>query len=507
MNAPVQEGDVLAGKYRIERVLGVGGMGVVVAATHLQLDQPVALKFLLPDAMQNKEVVQRFAREARAAAKIQSEHVARVIDVGTLESGSPYMVMEYLQGRDLAQVLEERKRLPFEEAVGYVLQASEAIAEAHAASIVHRDLKPANLFLADRADKRSIVKVLDFGISKSPVGKGEEASLTRTSTLMGSPLYMSPEQMVAAKNVDARCDIWALGVILYEFVTGSPPFRADSMTEIVAHILQVQPQPPHLVAAIPAELSAVIMRCLEKDPAKRFQNVGELATGLAPFALKTQRLTAERVSRVLGTPQQTIVSYRPEPTETRPQIVAAAATNASWQKTGPEPSSTGRAGRSRVAAAIAGVVTAALLTAAGIVVLRRSGSTAASTTEHTAAAQPAGVKDPGAPVVLQPAPTLDLAVIPPSASHQEVAPTPDPNDKPPLGAGARNNKPPFGAGAPNNKPGATPNNKPPFGAGAPNDKPGAAPNDKPGARPKRQTCGGDARTRSSYASSIAPSKR
>jgi serine/threonine-protein kinase len=380
-------------------------------------------------------------------------------------------------------VLEERKRLPFEEAVGYVLQASEAIAEAHAASIVHRDLKPANLFLADRADKRSIVKVLDFGISKSPVGKGEEASLTRTSTLMGSPLYMSPEQMVAAKNVDARCDIWALGVILYEFVTGSPPFRADSMTEIVAHILQVQPQPPHLVAAIPAELSAVIMRCLEKDPAKRFQNVGELATGLAPFALKTQRLTAERVSRVLGTPQQTIVSYRPEPTETRPQIVAAAATNASWQKTGPEPSSTGRAGRSRVAAAIAGVVTAALLTAAGIVVLRRSGSTAASTTEHTAAAQPAGVKDPGAPVVLQPAPTLDLAVIPPSASHQEVAPTPDPNDKPPLGAGARNNKPPFGAGAPNNKPGATPNNKPPFGAGAPNDKPAAAPNNKPGTAP------------------------
>src|SRR5262245_19524317 len=189
---PVVAGDVIAGKYRVERELGAGGMGVVVAATHLQLDQRVALKFLLPQVACDAAWVERFSREARAAVKIQSEHVARVLDVGTLPSGQPYMVMEYLDGSDLAQVVRQHGGLPGQEAIEYVLQACEALAEAHAAGIVHRDLKPANLFLTRRADGSPCVKVLDFGISKAMlVGPQERpgSPLTQTSALMGSPRY------------------------------------------------------------------------------------------------------------------------------------------------------------------------------------------------------------------------------------------------------------------------------------------------------------------------------
>ena len=413
-DAPVKEGDVLAGKYRIERVLGVGGMGVVVAATHLQLDQKVALKFLLPDAMANPDVVARFAREARAAAKIQSEHVARVIDVGTLETGSPYMVMEYLQGRDLADVLQERKVLSAEEAVGFVLQACEAIAEAHAANIVHRDLKPANLFLAERADKRSIVKVLDFGISKS-TGKAEEAALTKTSSIMGSPLYMSPEQMVSSKSVDARCDLWALGIILYELVTGSPPFVAETVTEIIAQILQLAPKPPHEVNAVNPELSKIILRCLEKDPAKRYQNVGELADALSPFAPKAQRNTAERISRVLGTPMTAFPTMLASNPPARP-VVAAAATNASWGAGGTTGSETEVAEKPKgnITKILVAVGVVATLASAGLLVLRRP-----------VAPPPVGLVAPADPAVTGGALAVSPgAIAPPPAAPSETPPAP-----------------------------------------------------------------------------------
>jgi len=202
--APVEVGQMLAGKYRIDRVLGAGGMGVVVAATHVQLDQKVAIKFLLPVALANADVVARFQREARACVKITSEHVARVIDVGTLDTGAPYMVMEYLEGTDLAHRIVEGQ-LSVREAVRFVLEACEALAEAHAAGIIHRDLKPANLYLARRADKTSMVKVLDFGISKTISAGGASPSfgggaMTSTQAVMGSPYYMSPEQLMSAKT-------------------------------------------------------------------------------------------------------------------------------------------------------------------------------------------------------------------------------------------------------------------------------------------------------------------
>ena len=209
----VEQGDVLAGKYRVDRVLGVGGMGVVVAATHLQLEERVALKFMLPEAYGDPDLAARFTREARAAVKLKSEHVARVLDVGTLDTGAPYIVMEYLDGTDLADELHKKGPLPVHEAAEYVLQACDALAEAHALGIVHRDLKPANLFLTRRGDGSPLVKLLDFGISKTSAFNDAGVAMTKTAAMMGSALYMSPEQMTSPKDVDARADVWALGTI------------------------------------------------------------------------------------------------------------------------------------------------------------------------------------------------------------------------------------------------------------------------------------------------------
>jgi len=299
----VAPGDRIAGKYRVERVLGQGGMGVVVAAVHEQLDQHVALKFLLPKALENAEVVQRFAREARAAAKIHSEHVARVIDVGELPSGAPFMVMEYLEGRDLAEELESRGPLPVADVVGHLLQASEALAEAHAAGIVHRDLKPANLFLAERPDGTYAIKVLDFGISKlkdSDDPESADMSLTKTATVMGSPLYMSPEQMRSARDVDHRGDIWSMGVIAYELLTGETPFAAENMTELISMVLLDDPRPlRERMPSVPEAVEQAVLRCLAKKPEHRYANVAQLARALAPFGTEQHPVSLARIEKIL----------------------------------------------------------------------------------------------------------------------------------------------------------------------------------------------------------------
>jgi serine/threonine-protein kinase len=294
-----QPGDVLAGKYRVERVIGVGGMGVVLAAMHMQLEERVAIKLILQSAS-TPETVARFLREGKLAVKIRSEHVARVMDVGTLDTGEPYLVMEYLEGSDLAAVLQERGALPIPVAVLHILQACEALAEAHAMGIVHRDLKPGNLYLTTRADGSPCVKVLDFGISKASTTTVADAAMTKTSAVMGSPLYMSPEQMRSSRSVDARTDVWALGTILHELLSGGPPYSATTMPELIALILQDPPPPLRQTRPdAPLALEVAIQRCLEKDPASRYSNVAELAAAIVEFGPPEGRTSLERVMRVL----------------------------------------------------------------------------------------------------------------------------------------------------------------------------------------------------------------
>lgn len=300
--AGVREGDVLAGKYRISKVLGAGGMGVVVAAHHIYLDEKVAIKFLLPEVLGNSEAVARFTQEARASVKIKNEHVVRVIDVGTLDAGAPYMVMEYLDGGDLGAWVEQRGPLPVEQVAEFVIQACEALAEAHQLGIIHRDLKPSNLFCVRRSDNRYFIKVLDFGISKA-LGSSSSApdmGITKTTAVIGSPLYMSPEQMQSAKSVDIRTDIWSLGIVLYELLTGSAPFRGDTMTEVCSKVItQATPSLLTVRSEIPVGLDAIVRKCLEKSRDMRYSNVAEVARALGPFAPRRARATVERVCSIV----------------------------------------------------------------------------------------------------------------------------------------------------------------------------------------------------------------
>jgi serine/threonine protein kinase len=299
----VSDGDLVADKYRIERILGEGGMGHVYAAVHEQLGIRVAIKILSPTLSQNDDAVRRFSREARASVRIQSEHVARVLDVGQLESGAPYMVMEFLSGNDLAHELKQRGSLPVQEAIQYVLQASEAVAEAHALGVIHRDLKPANLFLTRRSDGSPLVKVLDFGIAKAVApeqGAFEPSpSLTATHSFLGSPAYMSPEQVRTPKSVDTRSDIWSLGTILYEFLLGELPFRGSNALDLLAAVAS-DPMPSIRAKRpdVSPELEIVIARCLEKKPADRYQSVAEFAQALAPHAPPASLPTVSRISGI-----------------------------------------------------------------------------------------------------------------------------------------------------------------------------------------------------------------
>jgi serine/threonine-protein kinase len=466
MDAPVSEGEVLAGKYRVERVLGVGGMGVVVAAHHLQLDKRVALKFLLPEASANPEVVARFAREARAAVKIESEHVARVSDVGVLESGAPYMVMEYLVGGDLAHRLTEHGALSIEEAIDYLLQACEAIAEAHAAGIVHRDLKPANLFLTRRADGSALVKVLDFGISKAtpPTGSQPDMSLTKTASVMGSPLYMAPEQMRSTRNVDARADIWALGVILYELLSGKVPFEATTMPELCAMVLTEAPAPIREKRPdTPPGLWAVIERCLQKDPTKRFGNVAEMANALAGFAPARSRISIERVTKVMRAAGFEAASVPPA-ADTSPAARVGDQTNAAWS-----PSSTTvpqRSNKMPLLLGAAGVLVVGVVAAFALSGSRHGDATAASAASLTpvtpAAATPvapaAAPTEPAASAIPSP-----LAATPPSpAPAPEAAPSSAPAASPAAATPAHASAPrPKAAPAKHVEPAAAPTPAPP----------------------------------------------
>lgn len=292
----------IAGRYRVERVLAQGGMGVVVEAVHALLDKRVAVKLLRQEVAGDEDALRRFLNEARIAAQLPGDHIARAIDFGRTEDGETYLVMELLVGRDLEAELRARGSLPVAEAVDYMLQACEGVAEAHAVGLVHRDLKPANLFLTRRRDGSALVKVLDFGISKWSLGAAASTVTTRT-TACGTPAYMAPEQLEGITPVDTRCDQHALAAVLFELIAGQRPYTA---TTLYALSLQITSRPPprlgNLVPGVPPGLEAAITRALAKQPADRFADLASFARAIAPFGGPGAAASARSVARVLECP-------------------------------------------------------------------------------------------------------------------------------------------------------------------------------------------------------------
>jgi eukaryotic-like serine/threonine-protein kinase len=307
-------GDLLAGKYRILRVLGAGAMGTVFATHHEVLDQTVAVKVLSPAYAKNLDVVKRLLLEARAAARLDSPHVARVMDAGILDDGLPFMAMEYLEGVDLQAVLDAEGPMPVARVVDFLLQALEGLSHAHAAQIIHRDLKPTNLVIAKLRDGTECLKIVDFGISKAPSRFG---SLTGAGQVVGSPAYMSPEQAAAGAAgqtapVDARSDLWSLGVVGYELLTQRLPFEASTSTQTLAAVLRGHAKPLRKRRPdLPEGLFEVFDRCLDPDPRARYGDAAELAGALAPFGSGAFDAYVLRIARTLGRDAVPNLSERP----------------------------------------------------------------------------------------------------------------------------------------------------------------------------------------------------
>jgi tRNA A-37 threonylcarbamoyl transferase component Bud32 len=379
-------GDVVGGRFRIDSILGTGGMGVVVAATHLELGHRVAIKFLRDEMVGNPTIVDRFLREARAVVHLRTEHVCRVTDVGRTTGGAPFIVMELLEGVDLQHVVA-RQPLPPQLAAAYVVQACVALAEAHAAGIIHRDLKPANLFVTRNASGAPLVKVLDFGIAKALADTG--AQLTHTQGALGSPGYMSPEQLQSARDVDTRTDIWALGVTLYQLLSARLPFSGGTLPEVAIKVANDPPAP----LDVDPRLRAIVMRCLEKSPGRRYPDVAALAAELAPFcdpASASLVATIYALSRRGGPPEM--------PPPTAVQTSATVATNVTTSPANP---------RRRWPIAIAGL---ALVVGATIAVATVAGK----------GAEPAA-RDAGTLALVADARMVELARQPPADATVAVA--------------------------------------------------------------------------------------
>lgn len=383
-------GQVLAGKYRVERLIGEGAMGLVLAATHLGLDEIVAIKFMRAEIQRLPGTLSRFAKEAKIAARIRNEHVTKVIDVGVSEPIGPYIVMEYLDGRTLADVLEAEGPLPVQRAAEYLLQACEGLAAAHALGVTHRDIKPENLFITAQPPVE-VVKLLDFGISKAALtGRvfGDDLALSKSSYAMGTPLYMSPEQIRAAPHLDSRTDIWSMGAVLYELVSGKTAFSADSMTEICAKILEApspriqEPSPPELAA-----VQSIVDKCLEKDPQRRFQSIADLALALLPLASERARAYADRSSNLLAATRPS----GPPSTSGQPAVASGERSNSDLEQSQPR--------RRRSALAPIALALAALMLLAALAIrFGPGGSELASVPQRLSPAQlPQSSTDPKAP--------------------------------------------------------------------------------------------------------------
>jgi serine/threonine-protein kinase len=417
---------VVADRFRVEKVIGDGGMGAVVAAQHIEIGNKVAIKFLHPHLAKDSDVLERFMREAKVGTKIKSEHVVRVIDVGKTPSNLPYIVMELLEGADLNRMVGSGGKMELQLALDCVLQAAEALAEAHAQGIVHRDIKPANLWLSRRADGSPCVKVLDFGISKL-MGERAAAGITSTKASFGSPAYMSPEQIRSAKHVDFRTDVWALGVVLFELLTGALPFDADNVAGILAAIgLDPPTRLSRLRPDIQPEVELAILRTLEKDPNQR-STLADFARALRPFAGPAGQISADRIERVA----QPIPSMQPPPPISSADLVALGKT---------EPSGVGitavqASKKPLVLGVLVGAAVAVLGSSTGIYFVTRHPAQPGPSASVVVSAEP--VPQPSAaPVVAVPseAPVASAAISPPPRTpftgRRRPAPAPTPATAP-----------------------------------------------------------------------------
>ncbi|MCC6648277.1 MAG: serine/threonine protein kinase [Polyangiaceae bacterium] len=468
-------GEVIDGKYRIDRMLGQGGMGAVAAAFHLLRKAPVALKFISPDIVRVPGAVERFVNEAVAASQIDSDHVVRIFDVGQMPSGLPYIVMEMMSGQDLAVVLEREgpTGLPVPRAVHFVLQILRALQVAHGAGIIHRDLKPSNAFVITKDGEPDFVKLLDFGISKITQDASESAQhLTQTNTGLGTPLYMSPEQARNARDATPRSDIYSVSAILYELLTARTPYLADTPNDLLFKLFTTEPDDIRGVRPdVPEGLAAAIHRGLSKEPAGRPASVTELAELIAPYA---DARSASIVSK-LGPSRSSLVSSDPQATVIAPSgpldrtaiasstvgartVPAAQGGGATELNMGVSDAPGGAAQKKKSNAGVLAAVgvVAVLALAGGGVALSRGSATPAATTPTAPSAKPAPSPTP------DPAPAASAA----KSAAPEVAPV---VDAPPAATSATGAKKPAGAAAPPAAPGAPPatpaGKKSPFSAG------------------------------------------
>jgi serine/threonine-protein kinase len=424
-----QSGEVLDGKYRIERLLGEGGMGAVAKATHLLRRAPVALKFMSPAVMAVGGAIERFVNEGVAASQIDSDHVVKVFDVGRMPNGAPYLVMEFLEGCDLSQLMaREGRAIEPRRAVHLTLQVLRALQTAHAAGIVHRDMKPSNCFVIEKDGEPDFVKLVDFGISKvrTEDSEGRSPQLTRTNSALGTPLYMSPEQARSPRDVDHRTDLYSVGAILYEMLSTRTPYTAESgeFTEILFKIFTTDPEPLRALRPdLPDALCAVVHRALARDPNARFATAQDMADALAPFADDRSAQVLTRLRGARGSRLPSLHSSQPAPAGPMPPAMAHSVAGGGDSLRPPhvatdvgvtrEATSAGAPKTGRAVLALIGVVVFGLAgTAAGLVLLR-SRSAAPPVATHEPAAT-ATVPEPPASPPSQ-APTTALAPLPSAA--------------------------------------------------------------------------------------------
>ena len=459
-----QTGEVLDGKYRIERLLGEGGMGAVAKATHLLRRAPVALKFMSPAVLQMTGAVERFVNEGVAASQIDSDHVVKIFDVGRMASGAPYLVMEYLEGCDLAQLLErEGPVLSGPRAVNFTLQILRALQTAHAAGIVHRDMKPSNCFVITKDGDPDFIKLVDFGISKvKSADEAPAAHLTRTNSALGTPLYMSPEQARSPRDVDHRTDLYSVGAILYEMLTGRTPYTADSgeYTEILFKIFTTDPEPiKSFRPDLPDGLAAAVHRALTRELDQRFASAVDMAEALEPYgdergAGMVARMRGARPGSVMPSRAPPGLALTPSnfgaratPAEATAQTYMAHAastpaprvpTDVGVTREAPPIQTGAKAGKGRVGIFIAAALVSLVVGGAGVVAVKvhsTSGSSAGRASAGPDLPAPSVPPTPTTPVAMAPlppppTPTLpapdDSAAASASAKAQPKPPTTQP---------------------------------------------------------------------------------